>query len=141
MGLVSSTVTRELLAEVVTRTGGPLCVPVLMRYDTADPYAIRAVFQSGDGHEVPWILGRELLTLGVHRATGEGDVRVWPSSCADQTVLCVVLSSPDGEALVQFAANDVVDFLCSTYSLCPRGKERDHLDMDNALRALIASRP
>lgn len=139
MGLVSSTVTRELMAEVVTGTDGPLCVPLLMRYDTSDPFAVQAVFRSDDGHEVPWTFGRELLTVGLHRAAGEGDVRIWPWSWGEQTVLCVLLSSPDGEALIQLSATDVVDFLGSTYALCPRGRERLHLDVDSALRALLAT--
>jgi Streptomyces sporulation and cell division protein, SsgA len=139
MGLRSSTVTRELTVEVVAPADEPIRVPMVMRYDTADPYALHAAFQMGDGDEVPWVFSRELVAVGVSSASGRGDVRVWPAVSDGRQVVCIALISPDGQALLEAATEDVVDFLSTTYSLCAPGDERQHLDMDGALRALLAS--
>jgi hypothetical protein len=72
-------------------------------------------------------------------AGSDGDVRVWPSWSSGAEVVFIGLTSPDGEALLQAPTRDLVDFLGRTYALCPQGQERDHLDVDGAIEALLAS--
>jgi hypothetical protein len=111
----------------------------VLHYDTADPYAVHATFRTGQGDGVSWVFARELLTLGVHRPAGDGDVRVWPSWNAGSEVIFIGLASPDGEALLQAPTADLVDFLGRSYSLCAQGQEREHLDVDGAIESLLAS--
>jgi hypothetical protein len=134
-----STVTRELIVQLVAPGDGSVSLPVVMRYDVADPFAVHATFCTGQGDGVSWVFARELLTTGVHRASGEGDVRVWPSWNAGHEVIFIALTSPDGEALLQAPTRALMEFLSCTYSLCAQGQERDHLDLDRAIEALFTA--
>lgn len=138
-GWAPSTVTRELTVQIVAPGDGTVSLPVVMHYDVADPYAVHATFRTGRGEGVSWVFARELLTLGVHRPAGDGDVRVWPSWAAGAEVMFIALNSPDGEALLQATTRDLVEFLGHTYSLCPEGAERDHLDLDREIESLLTS--
>ena len=100
---------------------------------------MHATFRTGQGDGVSWVFARELLTLGVHRPSGDGDVRVWPSWSAGAEVIFIGLTSPDGEALLQAPTRQLVDFLGRTYALCAQGQEREHLDVDGAIEALLAA--
>ena len=112
---------------------------VILHYDVADPYAVHATFRTGHGDGVSWVFARELLTLGVHHPSGDGDVRVWPSWSSGSEVIFIGLTSPDGEALLQAPTRDLADFLSRSYSVCPTGEEIMHLDVDAAITALLAS--
>jgi Streptomyces sporulation and cell division protein, SsgA len=136
---VPTTVTRELTAQLVIPEDDSVSCPVVLHYDIADPYAVRATFDTGEGDGVSWVFARELLTLGVHRPAGDGDVHVWPSRASGSEIVFIGLASPNGEALLQASIAELVDFLGRSYSLCPQGKEGEHLDVDGAIEALLAS--
>ena len=136
---VPTTVTRELTVQLVAPGDGAVSLPVVLHYDVADPYAVHATFRTGQGDGVSWVFARELLTLGVHRATGDGDVRVWPSWSSGAEVVFVGLTSPDGEALLQAPTLELLDFLGRTFTLCSQGQETDHLDIDSAIESLLTS--
>ena len=138
-GWAPTTVTREMTVQLVAPGDGSVSLPVVLHYDVADPYAVHATFRTGQGEGVSWVFARELLTRGVHRASGDGDVRVWPSWSSGSEVVFVGLTSPDGEALLQATTRDLVDFLARTYALCPEGSEHDHLDLDGAIEALLTT--
>lgn len=136
---VPTTVTRELTVQLVAPGDGSVALPVVLHYDVTDPYAVHATFRTGTGEGVSWVFARELLTLGVHRPAGDGDVRVWPSWNAGSEIVFVGLTSPDGEALLQAPTRDLVDFLGRTYRLCAQGQEPEHLDLDGAIMALLTT--
>ncbi|MDQ1584722.1 MAG: hypothetical protein QOJ49_1504 [Actinomycetota bacterium] len=138
-GWAPSTVTREVIVQLVAPGDGSVSLPVVLHYDTADPYAVHATFRTGQGDGVSWVFARELLTVGVQRPAGDGDVRVWPSWNGASEVVFIGLTSPDGEALLQAATSEMVDFLARSYALCPQGQECSHLDLDRAIEALLAS--
>lgn len=134
----TATVSCGVTVQVVIPEEGPRTVPVVMRYDRADPFAVCLDFHAAGGHGVEWVFGRELLSCGLSMPSGEGDVRIWPVSGAEESV-CIALLSPDGEALVKVAARSVSGFLGRSYAVCPPGSEADHLDVDGALRSLLAT--
>src|SRR3954453_9458650 len=138
-GWEPSTVTRELTVQLVAPGDGSISLPVVLHYDTADPYAVHATFRTGQGDGVSWVFARELLTVGVQRPAGAGDVRVWPSGSGGSEVVFIGPTSPDGEALLQAPCRDMVDFLGRSYALCPEGQERSHLDVDRPIEVLLAS--
>ena len=81
-----ATVTAELELRLVVPGGPSLPVLANLRYETADPWAVRVAFQTGAKNEdgsgdgiVEWMFARQLLTDGVAKTVGEGDIRVWPS--------------------------------------------------------------
>jgi hypothetical protein len=134
------TATREVQVELVAPGEGTVVpLPMVLHYDSADPFAVHATFRTGKGEGVCWVFARDLLTLGVHRPTGDGDVRVWPSSAGGREVVYIGLNSPDGEALLQAPSAAVIDFLGRSYAIVAHGKERDYLDVDRVIEALLAS--
>lgn len=139
MRAVSSTVTRELNMHVVAPSDGPGQVAVSMRYDTADPYAVHAVFRVAADQQIAWVFARELLTQGLDQPSGDGDVNISPASNEGRESVSIMLRSPDGEALIAAPLDDVVEFLSAAYALCPRGRESSHLKIDRALGALFAT--
>jgi len=134
-----TTVTREVTVQLVAPGDGSVALPVVLHYDLADPFAVHATFRTGHGEGVSWVFARELLTLGVHRPAGDGDVRVWPSWSSGSEVIFIGLTSPDGEALLQATTRDLVDFLGRSHAVCAQGEEIQHLDVDAAINALLAS--
>lgn len=108
-----------------------------LRYDEADPLAVRLVFPADaslDGTEVPWSFARELLDAGLREPAGEGDVHVWPRSGA-RTV--IELLSHEGVAVVEFDSADLRRFLLRSYDAVPAGREHSELDLDSGLAALL----
>ncbi|MGD9954640.1 MAG: SsgA family sporulation/cell division regulator [Candidatus Nanopelagicales bacterium] len=111
-------------------------VPVRLGYRPSDPWAVTAVFRTGDG-DVTWVFGRELLEEGLAGPTGEGDVAVWPVSTPRGRLLYLSLASPSGSALLEADPESVRDFLDRTYTLVPVGTEASLLDLDAELAKLV----
>ena len=70
----------------------------MLSYEVSDPFAGRITF--GDGAEedgITWLVGRDLLQVGLDRPAGEGHVRLWSSRTAGD-VLFLHLRALSGEA-------------------------------------------
>ena len=137
MGSLTGVVKRNLTVDVVSPGDESPQVRVALRYDTVDPFAVEAVFRSPLGDDVPWVFARELLMLGLDGPVGEGDVRIWPTQHRGRDVVRLSLTSPDGAALLEAPAADLLDFLNLTFRICPWGHESEHLDLDHILDALL----
>lgn len=133
------TVTQRLGLELIDGSGAATPIQSELHYDPADPYAVTAVFLTGNS-EVRWTFGRDLLLQGQSEPTGDGDVHVWPCMDADGgEVVLVELCSPDGEALVQARAGDLGSFLDRVTTAVPVGSESDLLDLDATVAAIFAA--
>ena len=119
-------------------------VPALLSYEAADPFAVRITFgETAVGPEaaddgVTWLVGRDLLRVGLDRPAGDGDVRVWPAS-ATADVLFLHLRAPSGEALFELSRATLAAFLRETEVLVPAGAEAAVLDLDEELAALLSN--
>jgi hypothetical protein len=119
-------------------------VPALLTYEAADPFAVRITFgDSATGPEaaddgVAWLVGRDLLRVGLDRPAGDGDVRIWPAS-ATADVLFLHLRAPSGEALFELSRATLSAFLRETEVLVPAGSEAAALDLDDELAALLSN--
>jgi hypothetical protein len=119
-------------------------VPALLSYEAADPFAVRITFgDTPSGPEtaddgVTWLVGRDLLRVGLDRPAGDGDVRVWPAS-ATADVLFLHLRAPSGEALFELSRATLSAFLRETEVLVPAGSEAAALDLDDELLALLSN--
>lgn len=137
-------VSAELDLRLVVPGGGNVPVAATVRYDPHDPYAVRVAFFAGestrDGDVVEWTFARQLLTDGVTRAVGEGDVQVWPAHGGGRAV-CLALSSPSGAATFEVPLGRLVEFLTRTYAAVPTGSESDFVDLDAELALLLWSGP
>lgn len=137
MGSAGGSVVRELAVEVLSRVESAFQVQMTLRYDTADPFAVQAVFGNTDGDDVPWVFARELLMVGLDRPAGEGDVRAWPCREGDGDAVRIALTSPDGHAVLELRAGELRSFLDLTFRLCPWGDESRPLDLDGMLEDLL----
>ncbi|KAB2341509.1 SsgA family sporulation/cell division regulator [Actinomadura rudentiformis] len=131
----STTVSAELGLRLVVpdRTTVPLLAG--LEYAADDPYAIRMAFYVGNDEPVEWIFARELLTVGIVRKVGDGDVEVWPTD--SDTTLNIALSSPFGNALFEVPLSPLAEFLHRTYQVVPAGQESEFVDMDAELENLL----
>ena len=138
-----TTVSCELHLRLVVPGATPLPVRAGLRYDVVDPYAVQVAFHTGSaGDVVEWTFARSLLGDGLTRVSGEGDVRVWPSSAAQvDPVVSLSLSSPSGRALFEVPARALGEFLTRTYEAVPLGTETDHVDLDGELALLLWAEP
>ena len=129
----SSTVSAELGLRLVVpdRTTVPLLAG--LSYTADDPYAIRMAFHVGNDEPVEWIFARELLTVGIVRRVGDGDVQVWPARADGERTLHISLTSPFGQALFEVPLAPLTEFLHRTYELVPAGRETDFMDLDAEL--------
>lgn len=135
-------VTSDLELRLVVPGSAAVPVPAALCYDPADPYAVRVTFQTGgDRGTVEWAFARQLLTEGVTRPVGEGDVRVWPTRAGGQSVVCLSLSSPTGSALFEAPQRELVEFLTRSYAVVPTGCESQYLDLDAELALLLWTDP
>jgi hypothetical protein len=134
-----ATITAELELHLVVPGGPSLPVLADLRYESNDPWAVRVAFQTGGEGDgvVEWMFARQLLTDGVAQATGEGDVRVWPSLHGTERVVNLAMASPSGSALFEIDRDALVEFLQQTYVAVPTGHESDSVDLDAELASLL----
>ncbi|OEJ39251.1 sporulation protein SsgA [Streptomyces agglomeratus] len=134
-------VERELELNLVLSPERSIPVPARLSYRTDDPYAVHITFHVGSDSPVDWTFARELFVEGVFRPCGHGDVRVWPAKVDSRSVVCVALTSPDGDALLEAPSPAVSAWLERTLRAVPPGTERERLGIDEALAALLARTP
>lgn len=133
-----ATVTADIDLRLVVPGSTALPVLASISFDATDPYAVQVVFHTGgDRGTVEWRFARQLLTDGVTRLVGDGDVKVWPTRSQGAAAVCLSLSSPSGEALFEASLTELVEFLTRTYAAVPTGSESDFLDIDAELARLF----
>jgi hypothetical protein len=133
----STTISAELSLRLVVpdRTTVPLLATV--EYAADDPYALRVAFHVGNDEPVEWIFARELVTVGVVRRVGDGDVQVWPAESNSHRSINIGLSSPFGDALFEAPLAPLAEFLHRTYEIVPAGRETEFVDIEAELDNLL----
>ncbi|MET9510456.1 SsgA family sporulation/cell division regulator [Streptomyces flavidovirens] len=130
-------VERELELNMVLSPERSILVPARLVYRTDEPYAVHIIFHIGSDSPVNWTFARELLVEGVFRPCGTGDVRIWPARTDSRSVVCVGLTSPDGDALLEAPSPAVSAWLERTLRAVPPGTESGRLGLDEALAELL----
>lgn len=117
-------------------------IPVELRYETCDPYAVRLTFHLPGDAPVTWAFGRELLIDGVGRPCGEGDVHIAPADAEVLGEVLIRLQVGCDQALFRSSAPPLVAFLDRTDKLVPLGQESALADfdahLDEALDRILA---
>ena len=117
-------------------------IPVELRYETCDPYAVRLTFHLPGDAPVTWAFGRELLIDGVGRPCGEGDVRVSPAEPDSLGEVLIRLQVGCDQALFRSSTAPLIAFLDRTDKLVPLGQEGSLADfdahLDEALDRILA---
>ncbi len=117
-----STVQGHVVMNLVVSSELSFRIVVDLEYDPSDPYAVRLTFHLPGDTPVTWVFARELLLDGVSRPTGEGDVHVHPVG-GELSDVCILLRSPDGDALLRAAAPPLIAFLTRADRVVPMGEE------------------
>ncbi|WP_030233285.1 SsgA family sporulation/cell division regulator [Streptomyces sp. NRRL S-350] len=120
--VVSHELSFHLLAELV--------------YEVDDPYAVRLTFHLPGDAPVTWFFARELLVDGISGPAGEGDVHIHPDG-EELSEVCVVLRSPEGEAVLRASSEPLAAFLARTDRLVPLGRERAERELDARLADIL----
>lgn len=134
---MSSVIDQAVQARLIATAPRSQAIPANLRYDRADPFAVRLVFPpsaSLDGAEVAWTFGRDLLEEGLSAPAGAGDVQIWPY---DSDAVVVEFHAVGGMAVVQFDAQELRTFLTRSYAIVAKGDEAGHLDVEADLAALL----
>ncbi|MEU2863654.1 SsgA family sporulation/cell division regulator [Streptomyces mirabilis] len=133
------TVTQGVAVQLVISCTYSLSMCMSLRYETTDPYVVRATFFTDTDEPAEWVLGRDLLADGLRGSAGCGDIRIWPAVGRGDQAMYLVLRSPAGTALLEIPVQeDVRTFLENTESLVPRGTESGHIDWNLELANLFA---
>ncbi len=136
---MDTVVERELELNLVLSPEHTVPVRARLIYRADDPFAVHIVFHSGSDAPVDWTFARDLLVEGVFRPSGHGDVRVWPTKVEGRSVVCLALSSPDGNALLEAPSSPMAGWLDRTLRVVPPGSEHERLGLEDGLSELIAS--
>ncbi|MDN0196644.1 SsgA family sporulation/cell division regulator [Streptomyces sp. S.PNR 29] len=131
-------VTHEVVVHVALADQPPVPLPAELRYDRTDPYAVCLSLGATSTGTVDWVFARSLLSEGLHRPMGVGDVLVIPRRCCHRQSVRVVVRSPVGATLLDIAASAVTAFLRQTDLLVPPGTEGLHVDVDRVIAELMA---
>jgi hypothetical protein len=117
-------------------------IPVELRYETCDPYAVRLTFHLPGDAPVTWAFGRELMIDGVGRPCGDGDVRISPAGSDSLSEVLIRLQVGGDRALFRSSTAPLVAFLDRTDKLVPLGQEGALADfdahLDEALDRILA---
>ncbi|MEV7092304.1 SsgA family sporulation/cell division regulator [Amycolatopsis sp. NPDC051045] len=104
-------------ADAVVNGRGP--APVVLVYDTGDPWAV-TLLVAGQA----WLFARELLATGLYEPAGDGDVMVRPDTGGHFDHVLLTLSAPTGTADVALPRGTVESLLDAAEALVPPGCER-----------------
>ena len=117
-----------------------LPVQTRFHYAAADPFAISVNFSNTVGGEVTWILSRELLSEGMLRPRGEGDVRIWPP-CPKHggNRLHIQLVGRSGMALLYADITRMRSWVAGTYALIPAGTEAEAINWEASFERLLGN--
>ncbi|MGV9882538.1 SsgA family sporulation/cell division regulator [Streptomyces sp. NPDC003006] len=108
-------------------------IPVELRYETDDPYAVRLTFHLPGDEPVTWAFGRQLLVDGVVGPCGVGDVHIEPTDQELVDEVLIRLQVGVERALFRVGIPPLLAFLDRTDKLVPLGQERALADFDTYL--------
>ncbi|MEU1276973.1 SsgA family sporulation/cell division regulator [Streptomyces sp. NPDC005805] len=108
-------------------------IPVELRYETSDPYAVRMTFHLPGDAPVTWAFGRELLLDGINAPSGDGDVHIAPTGPEALSDVHIRLRVGEDSALFRVGAPPLVAFLDRTDKLVPLGEELALGDFETSL--------
>lgn len=131
-------VAHEVVTHVVVADEPPVPLPAELRYERADPYAVCLSLGATSTGTVDWVFARSLLSKGLRRPAGVGDVLVIPPHRCHRYSVRIVVRSRVGVAVLDIATTSVIAFLQETDMIVPPGTEGLHIDLDRVVAELMA---
>ncbi|MFF3765934.1 SsgA family sporulation/cell division regulator [Streptomyces sp. NPDC001922] len=112
-------------------------IPVELRYEVADPYAVRLTFHLPGDAPVTWAFARELLHDGLVAPVGDGDVHIRPQLPGFSADVLIRLQVGEDGAAFRVGAAPLIAFLDRTERLVPLGREPWCADLEGGLEAAL----
>lgn len=131
-------VAHEVVVRVVVTNEPPIPLPAELRYDRTDPYAVRLSLGRPSTGTVDWVFARSLLSEGLSRPVGVGDILLTPPHRCHRHSVRIVIRSAAGAAVLDVAASAITAFLEQTAMVVPPGAEGCHIDLDRVVAELMA---
>ncbi|MFD6531448.1 SsgA family sporulation/cell division regulator [Streptomyces sp. NPDC060184] len=134
---MSSLIEQPVQARMVASVPRTATLAATLRYDRAQPFAVRIAFPARatlEGTDVSWEFSRELLARGVDAPAGLGDVRVRPFG---QERTALEFHAAEGVAMVHVRTSELRRFLRRAQELVPAGDEHRFLDLDRELAEFL----
>jgi hypothetical protein len=122
----------------LTPRSGEADVLGVLRYDRADPFAVRLECHSTRQKPVVWRFARETLEAGVRGRAGAGSVLVCAGLTTSPEHVFVLLSNPEAYCVLRGRLDDFEAFLARTRQVVPYGREREHLQLETSLARLVS---
>ncbi|MFD0161118.1 SsgA family sporulation/cell division regulator, partial [Streptomyces sp. NPDC127139] len=137
----SSTADTKLPVRLSVHPIGSRSISMHMQYAAYDPLTVQTAFtlDGSPATAVHWVLSRDVLLEGLKRPAGLGDLRVWPDTDREPSVLYIALGPANESALIEASHQAVKLFLERTQSLVPQGSEHEHFDIETELACLLSS--
>lgn len=99
------------------------CVTIILEYRDTRPYEVRMIISP----RKRWVFARDTLRDGTRLGVaGMADVQIWNDG---NSRLFIRLSSPDGEATIEFSLTEIRQFLTMTRHLVPFSREEMNMDL------------
>ncbi|MGW2180469.1 SsgA family sporulation/cell division regulator [Streptomyces sp. NPDC001732] len=115
--------------------------PVVLRfsYDRRQPFTVLLDMPEPAGSGTArWAFARELLQAGLHRRSGEGDVRIWPPChCDNRPDVRILLGGGIGTVLLDVPVQPLQEWLGCTWEAVPAGKENMWINWNVILENLL----
>ncbi|MET9884419.1 SsgA family sporulation/cell division regulator [Streptomyces sp. NPDC006430] len=127
----------RLLPLRLEASSAPVPVHGAFTYRRDRPYELVLDFQGAGMHLAHWVFSRDLLLDGETRATGEGDIQVWPRWQGGEPRVFLAFSNGDQGCVVSARAKDVRALCRRLVGLVPRGQEQRYYDLDAELSSLL----
>ncbi|QES48123.1 SsgA family sporulation/cell division regulator [Streptomyces venezuelae] len=106
-------------------------------YRSDRPYEVSLDFHGAGMILARWVFARDLLLDGQIRATGQGDIRIWPAWRGVEPRVLLAFSNGHQDGVVSARAKDVRRLCRRMTTLVPRGAEGRYYDLDAELNTLL----
>lgn len=117
----------EMVFELVREDRLIALADVVLRYSAHAPLEIKFEIKLPGQSPVEWRICRQLLKVGLMLPSGLADVQIWPGN---DNFLLLELRSDTGHAKMRVRADQMKDFLMSTYTVVAPEEEIGWLGLD-----------
>ena len=119
--------------------GQPAPVVTRWSYSVYDPFAVSLAVRTRHDRWVEWLVGRELVVVGLDGPTGEGDVRMRPLTVQGYDIVEIEIRSHDGRAVLEVDRELLRSFVDATLEMVALGAEAERIDLDGEIARITRS--
>jgi len=113
---------------------------VVMSFDPESPLVVNFDFDV-EGVAAKWMFSRDLVAEGCYspNGVGDGDCRFWADNDGTTDMLTVLISSPEGEAVLDVPRQSVLFFLETCDAQVRRGSKAEDMALAEQVELLLGA--